>query len=311
MWPFDYAVYSLLLRPVRFMASDYCDRSTELLLCAQLLRQKASISLALAHAKMDQLVNLTERSSTSSTPDTALVVSISALAQKLQPEVVAISTFLQRVVCVSTQVQRELAGHLQVCKHVKAMVASQETRLAELSRRLRDFLEVNKAIVSGLCGEAPVSVIPPPKAFTPSSSTFHPPSTMQNSVQAALLTEKLGDDLDPLLTGDAQYLHPQQQQMVVRQREATSTTSAAAIRHTEATIVQLGQIYEQFAFLVREQADVVMRIDGHVEDAAANVDLAHGSLVEFLRHVSERRAFMIKFFSVLLAIFCLFALFRR
>lgn len=117
--------------------------------------------------------------------------------------------------------------------------------------------------------------------------------------------------MDPLLASDAQCLQPQQQQMVVRQREATSTTSAAAIRHTEATIVQLGQIYEQFAFLVREQADVVMRIDGHVEDAAINVDLAQGSLVEFLRHISERRAFMLKFFAVLLAIFCLFALFKR
>ncbi|VDM27988.1 unnamed protein product [Hydatigera taeniaeformis] len=97
--------------------------------------------------------------------------------------------------------------------------------------------------------------------------------------------------------------------MVVRQREAS--TSAMAIRHTEATIVQLGQIYEQFAFLVREQADVVMRIDGHVDDAVTNVDLAHGNLIQFLRHVSERRAFMLKFFAVLLAIFCLFTLFRR
>ena len=95
--------------------------------------------------------------------------------------------------------------------------------------------------------------------------------------------------------------------MVVRQREATSSS----IRHTEATILQLGQIYEQFAYLVREQADVVMRIDGHVEDAMTNVDFAHGSLVEFLRHISKRRAFMLKFFAVLLFVFCLFALFKR
>lgn len=97
--------------------------------------------------------------------------------------------------------------------------------------------------------------------------------------------------------------------MVVRQREAPSA-SASTIRHTEATIVQLGQIYEQFAYLVREQAEVVTRIDGNVEDAAANVDFAHGSLVEFLRHVSGRRAFMFKFFAILLTIFCLFAIFK-
>nr|CDS22111.1 syntaxin 5 [Echinococcus granulosus] len=331
---------------VGIMASDYCNRSTELLLCAKLLHQKvmsgrvalrprksrpgavaaffaptllktqllplvhqASTSLTLGQAKMDQLVNLTERLSTSSIPDTLLVARISTLVQKLQPEVVAISTFLQRVASVSTQVQRELAGHPQVCKHVKALVASQEARLAELSRRLRDFMEANRAIVSDQC-ETPTAMPPPPKTFlSSSSSVFRLSSTTRPSIQAASFGEKLRDDSNPL-TADAQYLS-QQQQMVVRQREATSATSAAAIRHTEATIVQLGQIYEQFAFLVREQADVVMRIDGHVEDAAANVDLAHGSLVEFLQHVSERRAFILKFFTVLLAIFCLFALFKR
>uniref|UniRef100_A0A915EYX7 tRNA (guanine-N(7)-)-methyltransferase n=1 Tax=Echinococcus canadensis TaxID=519352 RepID=A0A915EYX7_9CEST len=319
------------------MASDYCNRSTELLLCAKLLHQKvmsgrvalrprksqpgavaaffsptllktqllplvhqASTSLTLGQAKMDQLVNLTERFSTSSIPDTLLVVRISTLVQKLQPEVVAISTFLQHVASVSTQVQLELVGHPQVCKHVKALVASQEARLAELSRRLRDFMEANRAIVSDQC-ETPTAMPPPPK--TSSSSVFRLSSTTRPSIQAAPFGEKLRDDSNPP-TADAQYLL-QQQQMVVRQREATSATSAAAIRHTEATIVQLGQIYEQFAFLVREQADVVMRIDGHVEDAAANVDLAHGSLVEFLQHVSERRAFILKFFTVLLAIFSL------
>lgn len=218
-----------ILGLVEVMASDYCDRSTELLRCAQLLHQKvmsgrvvlkprksqpgamtaffaptllktqllplvhqASNSLTLGQAKMDQLVNLTERLSTSSTPDALLVASISELAQKLQPEVVAISNFLQRVACVSTQVQRELAGHPQVCKHVKALVAAQEARLAELSRRLRDFMEANKAIVSDQHGEAPPAAVPPPKAITPSSSVLRLPSTTRHSAQAALFKEKLG-----------------------------------------------------------------------------------------------------------------------
>ncbi len=94
--------------------------------------------------------------------------------------------------------------------------------------------------------------------------------------------------------------------MVVRQRDNT-----AAMRHTEATIVQLGEIYQQFSFLVKEQGEMVTRIDTNLEDAGLNVDFAHTELVEFLRQLSTRRAFMLKVFATLLVVFCLFVLFKR
>ena len=187
------------------MATDYCDRSTELLLCAQLLHQKvmsgriilkprrshpdglnnyfsstlyktqlipllhqSSTSLSLSQAKMDQLQDLAERYTNSPTPDTLLAASISTLVQKLQPEVVAVSSLLKHG--VSNKVLQEFAGRPQICKHVKALVASQEARLAELSRRFRDFIEANKMTISEQFQQPPSQIPHLPLSITYSTS---------------------------------------------------------------------------------------------------------------------------------------------
>nr|VZI47467.1 unnamed protein product [Spirometra erinaceieuropaei] len=93
-------------------------------------------------------------------------------------------------------------------------------------------------------------------------------------------------------------------QSVIRQRDR-------ALRNTEQTIVQLGEIYQQFSFLVKEQGELVTRIDTHLEDAGLNVDLAHNHLVEFMRRISSRRAFMLKLFATLIVVFCIFAFLLR
>ncbi|VDL62082.1 unnamed protein product [Hymenolepis diminuta] len=194
------------------MTTDYCDRSHELMLCAQLLHQKvmsgriilkprksrpgaveaffaptllktqliplvqqASNSLTLGKAKMDQIINLTERLLPASTTDKVLVTSIFNLTQKLQSEVLAISSFLQRIALVSSEVQREFTGHSQVCKHVKSLVSAQENRLAELSRRLRDYMEANKAIASDQYEDIPVVTAPSIDSLSAKTSVRMPP----------------------------------------------------------------------------------------------------------------------------------------
>uniref|UniRef100_A0A0X3P0T1 t-SNARE coiled-coil homology domain-containing protein n=1 Tax=Schistocephalus solidus TaxID=70667 RepID=A0A0X3P0T1_SCHSO len=93
-------------------------------------------------------------------------------------------------------------------------------------------------------------------------------------------------------------------QSVIRQRDR-------ALNKTEQTIVQLGEIYQQFSFLVKEQGELVTRIDTHLEDAGLNVDLAHNHLVDFMRRISSRRAFMLKLFATLIIVFCIFAFLLR
>ncbi|CAH8642286.1 unnamed protein product [Heterobilharzia americana] len=73
----------------------------------------------------------------------------------------------------------------------------------------------------------------------------------------------------------------------VRQRDA-------AIRRVESTIVQLGEIYQQFSSLVQEQSDLVLRIDSQTDDMEMNISEAHVQLLAFMRRISAQRAFLIK-----------------
>lgn len=89
----------------------------------------------------------------------------------------------------------------------------------------------------------------------------------------------------------------------VRQRDA-------AMKRVESTIVQLGEIYQQFSSLVREQGDLVTRIDSQTEEADLNIGAAHEQLIAYFRSISTRRAFMVKVFIAILLCFVLFAWIR-
>ncbi|TGZ62933.1 hypothetical protein CRM22_007184 [Opisthorchis felineus] len=90
----------------------------------------------------------------------------------------------------------------------------------------------------------------------------------------------------------------------VRQRDAN-------LKRVESTIIQLGEIYQQFSTLVQEQGDMVMRIDSNTEETELNIGSAHEHLLVYLRGVTARRAFMVKVFVTLLICFFLFAWLRR
>ncbi|KAF7249894.1 hypothetical protein EG68_09774 [Paragonimus skrjabini miyazakii] len=89
----------------------------------------------------------------------------------------------------------------------------------------------------------------------------------------------------------------------IRQRDAT-------IKRVESTIVQLGEIYQQFSTLVHEQSDIVTRIDSSTDEAEVNVGSAHEHLLLYFRTISSRRAFMLKVFAVVFMCFLLFAWLR-
>ncbi|CAH8463940.1 unnamed protein product [Dicrocoelium dendriticum] len=82
----------------------------------------------------------------------------------------------------------------------------------------------------------------------------------------------------------------------VRQRDA-------ALRRVESTIIQLGEIYQQFSTLIHDQHEVVQRIDGHAEDTELNIGSAYEHLLVYFRSVSSRRVLMLKLFVILLVCF--------
>lgn len=77
----------------------------------------------------------------------------------------------------------------------------------------------------------------------------------------------------------------------------------------ESTIVELGGIFQQLAMMVKEQEEVVQRIDTNVEDAEMNVEAAHTELLKYFRSVTSNRWLMIKVFALLIFFFVIFVIF--
>ena len=81
------------------------------------------------------------------------------------------------------------------------------------------------------------------------------------------------------------------------------------MRDIEKTIVELGGIFQQLAFMVKEQEEVVHRIDSNVEDAEMNVEAAHTEILKYFKSVASNRWLMIKVFALLIFFFLVFVIF--
>jgi len=60
---------------------------------------------------------------------------------------------------------------------------------------------------------------------------------------------------------------------------------------------------------VKEQEEVVHRIDGNIEDAEMNVEAAHTELLKYFKSVTSNRWLMIKVFALLIFFFVIFVIF--
>merc|ERR550519_2758732 len=86
--------------------------------------------------------------------------------------------------------------------------------------------------------------------------------------------------------------------------------SRADTMHTiESTIVELGGIFSQLAHMVKEQEEMVQRIDTNVENTALNVDMGHQEILKYFQSVTSNRWLMVKIFGVLIFFFVFFVIF--
>ncbi|XP_001602477.1 syntaxin-5 [Nasonia vitripennis] len=84
---------------------------------------------------------------------------------------------------------------------------------------------------------------------------------------------------------------------------------ADTMQNIESTIVELGGIFQQLAHMVKEQEEMVERIDSNIEDAEINVSAAHTEILKYFQSVTNNRWLMIKIFGVLIFFFIFFVVF--
>lgn len=132
--------------------------------------------------------------------------------------------------------------------------------------------------------------------------------TQQGSL---LLTEQDQVSIDinastPLLGGEQRQ---QQQLMLYDESDNYVQQRAETMQNIESTIVELGGIFQQLAHMVKEQDEMVERIDSNVQDAELNIEAAHGEILKYFQTVTKNRWLMIKIFGVLIFFFIFFIIF--
>lgn len=103
----------------------------------------------------------------------------------------------------------------------------------------------------------------------------------------------------------------QQQQQLVLYDESDSYVQerAETMQNIESTIVELGGIFQQLAHMVKEQEEMVERIDTNLQDVEMNVEAAHGEILKYFQSVTKNRWLMIKIFGILILFFIFFVIF--
>lgn len=196
--------------------------------------------------------------------------------------------------------QRKDQGQHQQ-SHSTSVVVQLQSKLATMSNNFKQVLEVRTENLKSQRSRAEQFSSGGVTTSLPQSATqgFHAGSVlaMDDDVQNA------GDaviDMGGAMGG----------QLVVTHDQDSYYSSRADAMHTiESTIVELGGIFSQLATMVKEQEEMVQRIDSNVDDTALNVELGHNEILKYFQSVTSNRWLMIKIFGVLIFFFLLFVIF--
>ncbi|XP_012253959.1 syntaxin-5 [Athalia rosae] len=193
-------------------------------------------------------------------------------------------------------------GH-HLASHSSSVVVALQSKLANMSNHFKNVLEVRtENLKQQQCRreqftQGPVSASLPPSAVA--------------GRQGSLLLQEQSDsssvsiDLEPAM---GQQM-AQRQAILYDETDTYVQSRADTMQNIESTIVELGGIFQQLAHMVKEQEEMVERIDSNIEDTELNVEAAHGEILKYFQSVTNNRWLMIKIFAVLIFFFIFFVVF--
>eukprot|EP00796_Vickermania_ingenoplastis_P013399 gene13399-9222_t len=86
----------------------------------------------------------------------------------------------------------------------------------------------------------------------------------------------------------------QQQQQLVSGNVQYARQRMEDVMQIEAAVTEVNELFNDFTRLVREQDDVVIRIDANVDDALRNVNAGSNELLRYLAHLTTNRSLIMK-----------------
>lgn len=200
-------------------------------------------------------------------------------------------------------------------KHSSNLVGTLQTKVAFITQKFKDVLEVRTENLKKQAERRDhftggvVSGELPPAAI----AGHHQGSVLVADEAAAVahnpgreLTRTGGGEVAINLDSGNAY---QQQLQLVEEQDTYLQSRADTMRTIESTIVELGQMFTQLATMVKEQEELVHRIDANVDEAEMNVEAAHHEILKYFKAISSNRMLMIKVFGIMIVFFVIFVVF--
>jgi len=198
--------------------------------------------------------------------------------------------------------QRTAQGQHQQ-SHSSGVVVQLQAKLASMSSNFKQVLEVRTENLKSQKSRA--------EQFSVGGVTTSLPQSVSQGYHAGSVLA-MDDDMSGASSGGGDAVIDMGGAMVrvTGQDNDSYYASRADAMHTiESTIVELGGIFTQLAHMVKEQQEMVERIDSNVEDTALNVDMGHQEILKYFQSVTSNRWLMVKIFGVLIFFFLIFVIF--
>jgi len=196
--------------------------------------------------------------------------------------------------------QRKDQGNHQA-GHSSSVVVQLQSKLATMSNNFKQVLEVRTENLKSQRSRA--------EQFSSGGVTSSLPASATQGYHAGSVLA-MEDDMAAQQGGDAVIDMGGSQLATINHDQDQYYSSRADAMHTiESTIVELGGIFSQLATMVKEQEEMVTRIDNNIDDTALNVELGHNEILKYFQSVTSNRWLMVKIFGVLIFFFLLFVIF--
>ncbi|KAF4517967.1 hypothetical protein B566_EDAN005334 [Ephemera danica] len=201
------------------------------------------------------------------------------------------------------------SGRKHLLSHSSSVVLALQSKLKSMSSEFKNVLDVRTENLKAQRTRH--------EQFSQSGPVASlPPSALAGPRQGSIL---LADDQVAIDMGggggatggppDGRMMMQSQQMMMQDDTDMYLQSRAETMQNIESTIVELGGIFQQLAHMVKEQEEMVERIDANVQDVELNVEAAHGEILKYFQSISSNRWLMIKIFAVLIFFFIFFVVF--
>ncbi|KAH0539426.1 syntaxin-5 [Cotesia glomerata] len=253
-------------------------------------------NIASTYAKLEKLAILAKKKSIFDDRQ----LEIDELTNIIKTDLSSLNKQIGQLQELSKQQRESSSKSHHIASHSSSVVVTLQSKLANMSNHFKNVLEVRSENMREEQNRR--------QQFTQGRVNTKLPLT--GGQQSSLLLE----EQDTRGNSVSINVEPMGGQMMMQQAIRDDTDSyvmsrAETMQNIESTIVELGGIFSQLAHMVKEQEEMVERIDTNIEDTELNVEAAHTEILKYFQSVTNNRWLMIKIFAVLVFFFIFFVIF--